>query len=375
MLTMTKLFFLSSCNWLSKSLKCPTLTTIATAFVLTGWSPLNAQIQAVASPSSRCLFCHGKVDFVKRWQDGRIDSLFVDVRLLDVSVHSRWNCTDCHSTVTTLPHAPVLERVDCSRCHFSGNPSGAPQGELYDQYRHSVHGRAVATGNRKAPICQDCHGGHNVHRRTDEANPLGHKRVATTCGRCHTEAYAEFRLSVHGTQLESGNRDAPSCINCHGEHDIRPPDDPESAVTTRNVMNTCSACHASEALKESYGVRTVQVETYKGSYHGIAVKFGQNRAASCASCHGHHDILPSSDPKSRIHPANIPATCGSCHPGANANYARGRIHIDAASKDAGIIYYVASFFKYLTIGTLIVLIINIILDLRRRLLTRRVHKS
>ena len=36
--------------------------------------------------------------------------------------------------------------------------------------------------------------------------------------------------------------------------------------------------------------------------------------ATCLDCHGSpHELLPASDPKSRVHHTNIPATCGSCH--------------------------------------------------------------
>ena len=58
---------------------------------------------------------------------------------------------------------------------------------------------------------------------------------------------------------------------------------------------------------------------------------GSTRTAICSSCHGTHDILPASDPRSTINPANLAKTCGQCHPGANANFAKGKIHLDPAA--------------------------------------------
>jgi formate dehydrogenase gamma subunit len=63
----------------------------------------------------------------------------------------------------------------------------------------------------------------------------------------------------------------------------------------------------------------------------MANAMGSTRTASCSSCHGTHDILPSSDPASTINPANLAKTCGQCHPGANANFAKGKIHLDPAA--------------------------------------------
>ena len=55
-----------------------------------------------------------------------------------------------------------------------------------------------------------------------------------------------------------------------------------------------------------------------------------------ASCHGVHNILPSSDPGSTISQINIVGTCGRCHPGAGENFALGKVHLDVpAAQDAG----------------------------------------
>ena len=36
------------------------------------------------------------------------------------------------------------------------------------------------------------------------------------------EIYYLYEESVHGEALESGNRDVPTCTDCHGVHDILP---------------------------------------------------------------------------------------------------------------------------------------------------------
>ncbi len=325
----------------------------------------------VSQPDAKCLICHGKPRFSVTDADGRVRPLTVDTTMIKRSVHGRWNCTDCHAVVTSIPHPLHLPRVECTRCHFSGNRIGAPEGEMYDQYRESVHGLAAAEGRQNAPYCQNCHGTHAIHRHNDPLSPILRLNVASTCGKCHVKEYADFDLSIHGIEVKKDNLDSPICTNCHGEHEIRMRSDPKSQVNAANIPNTCSACHSSAPLMTQYGVRTKQVKTYEDSFHGIAIKFGQKQAANCASCHGVHDILPASDPRSSVNVANIPHTCGVCHKDANANYARGRIHVDAGDPEAGIIYYIAFFFKYLTITTLVVLIINIILDFRRKLISRR----
>ncbi len=315
----------------------------------------------------RCLICHGKPTLSKTLSSGRVISLFVDEKLLKQSVHAERTCTDCHSDITAIPHKGEIKRVSCVRCHFKGNPVGAPQKDIYVEYAKSVHGVAAASGNTKAPVCQDCHGNHNIRSPRDPAAQMNKGHIPETCGRCHLQVYGDYRESVHWKAFASGKKDSAVCTDCHGEHSIRPHDNPESSTYISHVPETCSKCHASVAVVGKYGIKTEQVATYGRSFHGIAIKYGGKTVANCASCHGVHDIRPSNDPKSAVYVDNIPKTCGKCHTGANVNYAKGKIHVDPTKKDAGLVYWVSLFFKWLTISVMVGLSAHIGLDLYRRL--------
>jgi cytochrome b subunit of formate dehydrogenase len=58
--------------------------------------------------------------------------------------------------------------------------------------------------------------------------------------------------------------------------------------------------------------------------------------ANCASCHGVHNILPSSDPRSTINRANLDVTCGKCHQGVTQKFTLSKVHVDLSqSRDMG----------------------------------------
>jgi len=325
----------------------------------------------------KCLVCHGKRTLSKTLPSGRAVSLYVDEAQLKTSVHGERACTDCHSDITAIPHkGQQIQRVACVRCHFKGNPVGAPQKDIYVEYAKSVHGVAAAAGNSKAPVCQDCHGTHIIRPPKDPRSQMNKAHIPETCGRCHLAVFSEYRESVHWKAFQADKKDSAVCTDCHGEHTIRPHADPEARTYITRVPETCSHCHASVTVVGKYGIKTEQVSTYGRSFHGVAIKFGGKTVANCASCHGVHDIRPSDDPKSAVYVENIPKTCGKCHEGANANYAKGRIHIDPTKKDAGLVYWVSLFFKWLTISTMVGLLAHIGLDLTRRIRRRKAaHES
>ena len=317
-----------------------------------------------------CDVCHGKPDFKRVHRSGRTQSLFVDRADIDASVHAGKACIDCHVDVVEIPHSTPPQHVNCNQCHYRGNTVGAPQSDIYQEYKESVHGKASSDGDLKAPACQDCHGSHRIMGHLDPAARVSRPNVTKTCGRCHLEIFSQFRTSIHGVELANGNPDVPACTGCHSEHGIRSSEDPKSPTQLANVSKTCSSCHALEGIVGKYGISTGQVETYEESFHGVAIQYGMRTVANCASCHGVHDIRPPQDPESSVNVANIPKTCGKCHPGANSNFAKGKMHVQAKDPASGIVYYVASFFKWLTILTVCGLGAHILLDLFRQLRKR-----
>jgi cytochrome b subunit of formate dehydrogenase len=120
---------------------------------------------------------------------------------------------------------------------------------------------------------------------------------------------------VHGAAVKAGVRDAPVCTDCHGEHTISAVKLATSRVAPANIPDTCGQCHAAQRIVTQYRLPPNVFATYLKSFHGLAMQGGNVTAASCASCHGIHDILPASDPLSTISPQNLPQTCGKCHPG------------------------------------------------------------
>lgn len=334
----------------------------------------GALLALVALPArgqvSGCDVCHGKPALKRVLKSGRTQSLHVSRDDLDRSVHAGKRCVDCHVDVVEIPHTTPPEPVNCTQCHYKSNTVGAPQSDLYQDYKDSAHGQAVAAGKAGAPACQECHGSHQIGSPADTLSAVSRQRVSETCGRCHLDVYAQYRTSIHGAQLEAGNADVPACTGCHSEHAIRSSQDPESPTHMTHVAATCSACHAAESIVGKYGISTGQAETYAKSYHGVAILYGMRTVANCGSCHGVHDIRPPEDPASSVHLDNIPHTCGKCHEGANANYARGKIHVQAQDPEAGIVYYVSAFFKWLTILTVCGLVTHIALDLFRKIRRR-----
>jgi cytochrome b subunit of formate dehydrogenase/5-methylcytosine-specific restriction endonuclease McrA len=331
-------------------------------------------------------------------------SLHVDYAAYKASVHADLSCTDCHADIAELPHRERVEPVDCSACHaeiaavyerslhvvsrrhtvgldsphcsdchgahaiprsnVSTSPvyfrnlaatctrchgseeltarAGIAMPRAAAMYERSIHNRAIVDkGLNKSATCVDCHGSHDLKDRFDPSSPIFRTNIPETCGKCHYGILTIFRDSVHGVAFYRGVPDAPGCTDCHGEHEIRQADDPRSPVSFMAVSEkTCPSCHAAERLADRYGVETAKVEGYRDSFHGLSQRLGDRTVANCASCHGVHEIFRSSDPRSTVHPKNLPVTCGHCHPKATENFARGNIHVGAGGIGGTVKYWV-----------------------------------
>lgn len=309
-----------------------------------------------------CLACHGDAAWARehRAADGRL--LLVEAQAYAQSAHRDRACTDCHEDISTVPHGKV-EPVRCGRCHPTSDMPVAVEDAGSSSLHEGAHARALRAG-KPAPTCARCHGTHDIRGPKDPRSRVHKPNIPKTCGECHRREAADYWRSVHGKAVAHGVTDAPVCIDCHGEHErLLPTDDPSSSVYPSRVPDTCSHCHESLPLTQRHGLPTRRAATYRESYHGIAMKFGDATAANCASCHGFHDILPSKDPRSRVHRANLARTCGECHPGATENFAKGTVHLVPTPKEDAPVYWVRMFYRVFIALLMTQFVALIILDL------------
>jgi formate dehydrogenase gamma subunit len=307
----------------------------------------NASASPTPTPSLQCQGCHGPGKTLPYLAG----SLFHTVphNGYDHSFHAQAihngvkaaTCLDCHTKngnlTTILPANDSKSTINrsniaetCGRCH--GDKSVMQGSGISNQpflsYRESVHAKAIARGNTSAAVCTDCHTGHDIQPASNPQSSIAKVNIPSTCGKCHATEATEFLQSVHGIAVMRGVSRAPVCTDCHGIHNIAMPFDEKTAAISPAVgTESCAKCHEGVTLTQEYGIASGRVSSYKDSYHGLASQLGSRVVANCASCHGVHNILPSSDPRSLINANNLQQTCGQCHVGASANFTNGKIHL------------------------------------------------
>jgi hypothetical protein len=378
-----------------------------------------AEAAAESSPTNdECLGCHGNsVDRSKGRAIPAVSDTFPD------SVHGQINlaCVDCHTDLQgkDLPHAEKLAKPNCSQCHedavkaydlgvhagsrrkSSGSDaawcsdchgihdirsSKDPQSKTYHfnilatcskchadaaviakahiaignvpaHFQDSIHGRALnKSGLLVAPNCATCHGNHEIRRASDDKSRVNRNNISKTCGTCHEGVRNVYETSVHAAALREGNPRAAECADCHTAHDIKIAD----ATWKLALVNECGTCH-----KES-------IRTFRDTFHGKVSALGFSRAATCADCHGTHEILPKKDPRSLISAGRRADTCRKCHVGASDKFSLYDPHADAHSRERNpVLFFIAEGMKFMLISVFAFFGLHTILWLGRSLILRR----
>lgn len=303
-------------------------------------------IQKVAPRETTCLSCHQQKLGVTLKQGERLN-LGIDPTVLKGSVHKNVRCQVCHSgfTIGSHPTNSLRTRRDvtltyasiCRQCHFS----------MYTRTLDSDHYRLVKSGNTKAPLCIDCHGGHGVQS--------GHKErrlTAKACQKCHTKIFDVYAKSVHGAGLLSGKKKhVPSCYHCHTAHSNT---NPHVTDFRNNIPHLCGNCHADEKKMKSAGLSTKVVDTYLDDFHGVTFSFrkkhhrSSRKIAVCVDCHGIHDIQ-STRGKSRAEiKKRVLERCRQCHTKASAAFSDAWVsHWGPDARRAPLVFLVHWFYQIL----------------------------
>ena len=316
-----------------------------------------------------CLRCHERRD-IKASKDGR--SLYVDSLKLAGSKHVKQACSQCHTGVSpshVRPCETITQKVNCASCHA----------EIGAIYQKSTHGQLEARQDPNGPSCKQCHGTHDVLGKADPRSPSFPTHVPDLCARCHRTgnkaavAYKGTQLqiveryteSIHGKGLiESGLTVTATCTSCHTAHSVLPRDSTQSSVNRANLPRTCGTCHDGIAKQFEQSIHSALIsksgkklpvcddchsahtigrtdedgfklkimgqcgschkaiaESYFETYHGKVSRLGYTKTAQCYDCHGSHDILKVTDPRSHLSRQNVVATCAKCHAGASRKFA------------------------------------------------------
>jgi hypothetical protein len=316
-------------------------------------------------------------------------------------VHSEagLECLACHADQKAYPHQ-ASGQVTCQSCHEDLDTTQDAQyrpirvelnyadkraltltlnencrachEENFEESVDSAHVRVQEGGNRYAPVCVDCHGSHDISP-PDEPRI----KISQTCASCHLAVYTTYQASIHGAALETdSNPDVPACVDCHGVHSIHGPRDVDFH---NDMIAVCGGCHADEERMEKYDISTAVFDTYLDDFHGRTVNFFRNTSentpsnkATCFDCHGIHNIRPADDPASSVYPENLQSTCQQCHADAGIAFPQAWLsHYIPTWEDTPALFAVNYVYSYMVPGLVGGFMVYIALDARRRLSHRR----
>jgi hypothetical protein len=382
-----------------------------------------AQEAPPPDPNETCLACHA--DASAKGANGK--SIAVDAAIFAKSVHGemQFKCTDCHADVSVdqLPHAEKLQPAACANCHE----------DAVKHYTATAHGKAREKGQGMAATCHDCHGSHDIKRSSDPSSRTNFANIEKTCGGCHgNDKFVEqahlpggniqgkYHDSIHNQLVEGKtvySRSAPTCTSCHGTHNIQPKSESDSRVARAHIPDTCGGCHqrektvfdkgkhgemrqagnvAAPICSDCHGAHSIKrastpdwqnavvgacgnchddkITSFRETYHGKVTTLGPAQVATCAACHGAHDVRPASDPLSKVAPENRLETCRNCHRSAGAKLVSWEPHPRPEDKASGLVlYYTNLFMKALLAGVFLFFGLHTVLWGYRSFRNKRQH--
>jgi hypothetical protein len=178
--------------------------------------------------------------------------IFMEAGILEAAI-----CSDCHGYHNVDSVTPPRSNIPktCERCHS----------QIYQEYSESAHGAAlIGEGNPDVPDCATCHNNHKIiGPNSSESFRLFSPLI---CEECHanealmnkygisTHVFDTYVSDFHGTTVTVFEKISPDqetnkpvCIDCHGVHNMKSPNDPESQVMKDNLLQTCQKCHPDAA--------------------------------------------------------------------------------------------------------------------------------
>lgn len=214
---------------------------LAALFFFASSRSAHAAYGVLAMEDKACLNCHAKNKFGKVSANGESASLYVSDKAFSESVHNENGCTDCHAGFDLKKHTKgnnpkigsreysIASLKVCEDCHKDN----------VKLYEGSLHAALVRDGNSEAPICSDCHDPHAV-RAKSASGPMGDVVCRNCHGEVFTAYASSVHGHARAKQvgkLATNEKKAPICADCHKAHEIK------AAATGSRIKDACLNCH------------------------------------------------------------------------------------------------------------------------------------
>lgn len=315
--------------------------------------------RAHAIDEDNCLICHGHRGMCYVDKENNFRLLYISESVYYNSPHGLFNCRSCHTDIKEIPHK-AAEKVNClMECHLEGKFkegvfSHAPIEKILSS---SVHSPVDENGKQKPyaedyPTCKTCHQ-DPLYRPLSffkKVRPGVSEKIMSRCLTCHDDKMFVRKFYSHFTSRMQKSRSGAE------------------------IIALCSRCHEDAGFLKRHDQPNV-VYAYWETYHGKAVRFGDDAAPDCLDCHAGfmgsiHSMHTKTDPRSAVHPDNREAVCSNidCHPGASSKLMDYKVHLLADRNRHPAEYYVSLFFVILTLMSFMPIMLAAILDLIRDLL-------
>src|SRR3989339_1181664 len=125
-----------------------------------------------------CVECHSDQTATRTLPSGAVQSLYVDLKVQENSVHAGFSCVECHTDLkgfSDWPHPEFVKKANCSGCHE----------EVASQ---------VALGGHELKLkCADCHGTHDILSPSNPRSTMSKSKVNETCENCHNALHPPLR--------------------------------------------------------------------------------------------------------------------------------------------------------------------------------------
>lgn len=305
--------------------------------LLGGWASAYMAVDAVYAdtppPDYACKSCHVNDAKIVTLPSGESLAVGVDMDLLAQSMHGAEGsttgglyCTDCHARVDyQYPHDKAQGAEAIQSRHDLAAVTAESCRTCHITIQPHNPGHLLAEKNGEMPTCVNCHGGHEVM----DAELMA-VDITATCQGCH-DHYADPIVERVHQELVANFGEGQSCRTCHSDQ----PHYPQDAE--------CRICHSlltsqiSLASGETMDLFVDQA-VLAGSVHGTRqIDEYQYHELLCTDCHSDsqryafpHQVLNASDLRGVT--LEVGDVCQRCHQDI---YARQQDSIHAHALEEG----------------------------------------